>query len=79
MPEKIRNWLLGGGLVLVWAMTLGFLDWRASVHATKAITESSMVDPSKVKANEESIKDLEKADDKLYDKIERIVDILLED
>lgn len=35
--DKIKNFVIGGGLVLVWAITLGFLDWRASVHADTAV------------------------------------------
>lgn len=34
--DKIKNFVLGGGLVLVYAITLGFLDWRAEVYAEKA-------------------------------------------
>ncbi len=35
--NKIKNFVIGGGLVLVWAVTLGFLDWRAQVYANKAV------------------------------------------
>ena len=79
MSDSLKNWLLGGGFVIVWGMTLGFLEWRASVHADQAITDAGMVNPADVAANKESIKDLEDRADRLDNKIERIVDILLED
>ncbi len=77
--NKVTGWILGGGFAVIWAMTLGFLDWRASVHASDAITAASMVNPADVEANAESIKDLEANQEKLENKIERIVDILLEE
>ena len=33
MWDKIKNFVFGGGLLLAWAITLGFLDWRAEHHA----------------------------------------------
>ena len=32
--DKVKNFVIGGGLILVWGITLGFLDWRAQVHAS---------------------------------------------
>ena len=37
--DKIKNFVLGGGLVLVWAVTLGFLDWRAQVYAREEVAK----------------------------------------
>ena len=78
MSDKLKNFILGGGMALIWVMTLGFLDWRSSVHADNALKAAGLVSPALVEANTESIKDLEKNHDKLDGKIERIVDILLE-
>ena len=75
----IKNWLIGGGFMIAWGVTLGFLEWRASVHAEEAIVGAGFASPSAVEANAESIRDLEKEADKLDDKIERIVQILLEE
>lgn len=35
--DKIKNFVIGGGLVIAWGMTLGFLDWRAQVHVATAL------------------------------------------
>lgn len=77
--DNMKNWLLGGGFVVVWGITLGFLDWRSSVHADRAIVDAGFASPERVEANAESIRDLERASDKMDEKIERIVQILLEE
>ena len=43
------------------------------------LTNAGMVSPATVAANTESIEDLEKQAEKLDNKIERIIDILLEE
>lgn len=75
----IKNWLIGGGFMIAWGVTLGFLEWRASVHANEAIVGAGYASPAAVEANAESIRDLEKATEKMDDKVERIVQILLEE
>lgn len=66
------------GLILG-AGSAAYVEWRIQSNVTKAVTAAGLVDPAAVDANTESIADLEKVDDKLDSKIERIVDILLED
>jgi hypothetical protein len=34
--DKIKNFVFGGGAAVVFALVLGWLDWRAEVHATEA-------------------------------------------
>lgn len=77
--DKIKGFVLGGGLLFIWGVTLGFLEWRAAVHADDAIVNAGFASPANVAANAESIKDLERDAEKLDVKIEKIVDILLED
>lgn len=77
--DNMKNWLLGGGFVVIWGITLGFLEWRAAVHADQAIVGAGFASPAAVEANKESIRDLEKEADKMDEKIERIVQILLEE
>ncbi len=70
-------------LVLVVGIVSGaYMEFRITkIVATEikaVLIEKGLVDPAAVKANTESIDDLEDDQDKLHDKIERIVDILLE-
>ncbi len=32
--EKIKNFVIGGGAAFIMVLLLGFLDWRAQVHAS---------------------------------------------
>ena len=70
-------------LVLVVGIVSGaYMEFRITkiVAATVKLELVAIkaADPAEVKANTESIDDLEKAGDRLENKIERIVDILLE-
>ena len=78
------NFIKGNGGVLVIvgvvaALLAGYNEWRISVAVTAQFEAASLVNPASVEANTESINDLEKADERMDSKIERIVDILLED
>lgn len=72
----------GGPLVigvLFFGLVAGYIELRLPVTVDVQLSEAGLADPAKVEANTESIKDLEKADERMDNKIERIVDILLED
>ena len=66
-----------GAVIIV--LSGAYMEWRIGENVTAAFKAASMVDPASVAANTESINDLEKEAEKLDNKIERIVDILLED
>ncbi len=46
--EKIKNFVLGTGLVLAWGITLGFLDWRAQVHVANALAAQDLGTDTKI-------------------------------
>lgn len=46
--EKFSKWLLGGGFIIVWGITLAFLDWRAAVHADNAVASLNIASDAKV-------------------------------
>ncbi len=71
-----------GGLLAIlgvmWVITLGFLEWRASVHATDALAAAGIVPQAKIihmedniEDNEEDIKDLTTRWNNLVDAISR--------
>ena len=66
-------------VIILGALGSAWTEWRIMANVSAAFTEAGLVDPADVKANTESIEDLEKSQDKLDNKIERIVDILLEE
>lgn len=72
-----------GGLLAVlgvcFVIGAGYLEWRIDVNQRSQLAEAELAKPSDVAANTESIEDLEKADERMDGKIERIVDILLEE
>lgn len=39
--EKVKNFVIGGGLVLVWGITLGFLEWRSSVNSSEYLSSEA--------------------------------------
>lgn len=72
-----------GGMLSVLAvfavLGAGYLEWRIAVAVDTKFLAAGSVAPHRVLMVENDIVDLEEQDEKLYDKIERIVDILLED
>jgi len=66
-------------IAVIAAILAGYAEWRISVAVAAQFSAASLVSPASVAANTESIKDLEGADLRMDNKIERIVDILLED
>lgn len=74
------NWVQIVAGVFVFSVLSGaYVEWRILQNVKSYLQEAGLVAPSRVKAVEEDIDDLEKADDRMDSKIERIVDILLED
>jgi len=66
-------------VIVVFGVGAALLEWRIGVAVTAQLAATGQVSQSSVDANTESIKDLEGADLRMDNKIERIVDILLED
>ena len=80
MWDSIKdNWaqimVLGAAIVLLGG---AYMEYRIGKNVDDAFKAADMINPADVAANTESIEDLEKESEKLDDKIERIVDILLE-
>ena len=46
--EKAKNFVIGGGLVLVWVVTLAFLDWRVSVGVATALSAQDIGTDTKI-------------------------------
>lgn len=72
----------GGMLAVLAAFAVvgaGYLEWRISVAVDAKFVAAGSVAPHRVKMVEDDIIDLEKTDEKLDNKIERIVGILLEE
>ena len=72
-----------GGLLAVlgvcFVIGAGYLEWRIDVNQREQLAQADLASPADVAANTESIDDLEQADLRMDGKIERIVDILLEE
>ena len=79
-----------GGILAVLAVCFvigaAYLEWRIQVNATAAINNAGSVTPAQLEAalkdiarNGEDIDSLEKVDERFESKIDRIVDILLEE
>lgn len=72
-----------GGLLAVlgvcFVLAAGYLEWRIDVNQRAQLAAADLASPAAVEANTESIEDLETADLRMDGKIERIVDILLEE
>lgn len=72
-----------GGLLAVlgvcFVIGAGYLEWRIDVNQRAQLAAADLASPAAVEANTESIEDLETADLRMDGKIERIVDILLEE
>lgn len=87
MSDFIKN---NGGILVVLgvvvAIGMGYLEWRIEVNTTEAINAAGAVTPDQLEnalkdilKNAEDIDDLESTDDRFEGKIDRIVDILLEE
>ena len=74
--KDAKNWILGGGFAVIWAMTLGFLEWRASVHASDALAAAGIVPEAKIVAMEDDIEDNTDDIDDIEDRWNRLVDAL---
>ena len=57
MMENWQKWLFGGGFIVVWGITLAFLDWRASVHAATALSNAGIVPEPTITAMQDDIGD----------------------
>ncbi len=72
-----------GGMLTVLGVAVILLgaygEWRISVAVQAEFDAADQVAPHEIEAIEEDIDDLEVADERMDNKIERIVDILLED
>lgn len=66
-------------LAVCFAMGAGYLEWRIAVNVGDAFAAAGSVAPHRMDAAEEDIDKLESVDEKLDTKIERIVQILLEE
>jgi hypothetical protein len=71
-----KNWIIGGGFAVIWAVTLGFLDWRASVHASTALAAAGIVPVEKITAMEKDISENEDDIDEIETRWNRLVDAL---
>jgi hypothetical protein len=75
--------LMAGAVVVIISMGGLLMDWRISVLVKDAIDDKFVaeghVSPYRMDKVEEDINDLEKNDEKLDNKIERVVGILLEE
>lgn len=79
----------GGILVLLgisFAIGAAYLEWRVEANVASAVNSKGYITPAQIEvfknnqnALKEDVKKLESADEKLDGKIERIVQILLED
>lgn len=79
----------GGILVLLgicFAIGAAYLEWRIESHVTSVVNTKGYITPAQIgvfkatqDALKEDVKKLESTDEKLDGKIERIVQILLED
>jgi hypothetical protein len=87
VSEFIKN---NGGVLVVLGVVvgigMGYLEWRIEEQAEAAINAAGSVTPEQLEsaikdilANKESIGRLEKTDERFEGKIDRIVDILLEE
>ena len=74
--KDMKTWLLGGGFVIVWGITLGFLDWRASVHASDALAAAGIVPEAKIESMEGDIEDNSEDIDDFEDRWNRLVDAI---
>ena len=74
------NWaqvtVLGAVVVI---LAGAYMEWRIATNVSAGLAAAGIVPESDIVAIEEDIDDLEKADVRMDSKIERIVDILLED
>ncbi len=72
-----------GGILTVLGVAVillaGYAEWRISEAVEKELAATVPASKAAVDANTESITDLEATDVRMDNKIERIVDILLED
>lgn len=73
-------------LVICFAIGAAYLEWRIDVNATNAVNAAGSVTPEQLAAalkdiadNADDIGKLENADERFENKIDRIVDILLEE
>lgn len=66
-------------LAVCFALGAGYLEWRIAVNVNQAFTDAGTIAPHRMDAAEEDIDKLESVDEKLDTKIERIVQILLEE
>lgn len=78
------NWVKenGGIVTLVGVVAVGlglYAEWRIAVAVDDAFQEAGSVAPHRMDQAEKDIGELKSADDKLDDKITRIIDILLEE
>lgn len=72
----------GGIITLLGIAALGiagYIEWRISSNVESTLDSQGVVTVSRMQQAEKDIADLEKHDEKLDDKIDKIVDILLED
>ena len=74
--KDAKNWIIGGGFAVIWGMTLGFLDWRASVHTAEALAAAGIVPMATITAMADDISDNENDIDDIEDRWNRLVDAL---
>jgi len=74
------NWaqvVVASGMLL--GVGAGYMEWRINVAVTNKFKDENIVSASEVDANKTAIVNLEKNVDKIDNKIERVVQILLEE
>jgi len=69
--EKAKNFIVGGGLVLVWLVTLAFLDWRVSVGVATALATQDLGTDAKIVSMDTSIADNKRTGDENAEDIDQ--------
>lgn len=75
--DKVKDFAWAGGILL--AIMAGYLEWRIDKITSDKIDSVEIVSPERIRSMEGDIADNKEYIRKTEDKVERIVNILLED
>lgn len=75
--DKVKDFAWAGGILL--AIMAGYLEWRIDKITSDKIGSVEIVSPERIRSMEGDIADNKEYIRKTEDKVERIVNILLED
>ena len=75
--DKVKDFVWAGGILL--AIMAGYLEWRIDKITSDKIDSVEIVSPERIRSMEGDIADNKEYIRKTEDKVERIVNILLED